>query len=683
MFRLIRLWVVFITLLSGCSLFQSTPKPEITTALPVTPTQRNTATSPGKQVKTATPTTTQESLGYLQRLGGVPCPNSGYTCLNIPVPLDHFGKPGGKSLEVVFGVLPARGERKGLLVSVVGGPGVSGLAMAYAYSRSCPVPIREHFDLVFFDQRGTGLSGGIQCPQATAGWYQSFRNEYDPLAETALIKPAIDFASACVREVDNPELLSFLGSEQAVEDLESFRQAVGDEKIWLYGESYGTQFAQRYASAHPDHLGGLVLDGPQDMTFSVTDSIREQVHGLDEVLAMTLKACDANQRCLADFNRGNQPADATRAYADLAAGLAGADHDFDFPLPTGGREIRSFTAYDLETATSSYLYSESARAIFLRSLAAAARGDLVPMVRILYDALSLDPHFLTPVPDPGFSDASYYAVKCSDTQFFSGTPEERAQQYIQAGSALDAQSVYPPYFHSFFYRDLPCVSWPDSPQGSTDLAPLVASGVPVLVLHSTADPSVTTSSVRGIFQELADGSLVTIQGGSHPAFGWGMPCPDVLVTDFLVEGRAPAVRETTCQGEVIGSYFNLSPVEAAEFTTPLEALIAADIDIHYLPEHYFWDRKSPREVGCSFGGVVSFAPSQDGEIFSFENCAFSEGFVLTGKGSYNISQAVFSMDVSVTGLADGNLVYTRLPGQVTASGSYAGQPIVLKKRFFP
>ena len=41
---------------------------------------------------------------------------------------------------------------------------------------------------------------------------------------------------------------------------------MGDDKFWLYGESYGTRFAQMYAGAHPDHLAGLILDGTIDPT---------------------------------------------------------------------------------------------------------------------------------------------------------------------------------------------------------------------------------------------------------------------------------------------------------------------------------------------------------------------------------------------------------------------------------
>ena len=66
----------------------------------------------------------------------------------------------------------------------------------------------------------------------------------------------------------NPDILPYLGTQQAVEDLERFRQIMQDDKLWLYGESYGTQYAQTYAAAHGDHLAGLILDGTVDLTLS-------------------------------------------------------------------------------------------------------------------------------------------------------------------------------------------------------------------------------------------------------------------------------------------------------------------------------------------------------------------------------------------------------------------------------
>ncbi len=83
-----------------------------------------TATSP-----VARSTTAQ----ILKRLGGQPCPDSEFTCVTLKVPLDHFDSRNRRTIDVVFAVLPATGQRKGMFVVATGGPGVAGLTSKDSY----------------------------------------------------------------------------------------------------------------------------------------------------------------------------------------------------------------------------------------------------------------------------------------------------------------------------------------------------------------------------------------------------------------------------------------------------------------------------------------------------------------------------------------------------------------------
>ena len=141
----------------------------------------------------------QDSIGdVLDRLGGYPCPNSDFTCITLTVPLDHFGRGDSPTIEVVFGILPATGERKGMFVTATGGPGYFGLSYADSYVAAFDPSITEHFDIVFFDQRGEGLSRGYQCQNAAAAYYSTDSNAKTPEQEKALIAAAHTFAEDCV-----------------------------------------------------------------------------------------------------------------------------------------------------------------------------------------------------------------------------------------------------------------------------------------------------------------------------------------------------------------------------------------------------------------------------------------------------------------------------------------------------
>ena len=98
----------------------------------------------------------------LKQLGGHPCPDeSAFTCVTLTMPLDHFNVADTRTIQVTFAVLPATGNRKGMFVTATGGPGTSGIAVADSYTAAFDPSISRRFDIVFFDQRGVALSGGL------------------------------------------------------------------------------------------------------------------------------------------------------------------------------------------------------------------------------------------------------------------------------------------------------------------------------------------------------------------------------------------------------------------------------------------------------------------------------------------------------------------------------------------
>ena len=96
--------------------------------------------------------------------------------MTLSVPRDHT-TAGGPNWDLTFAIQRATGTKLGTFVTVTGGPGYSGLAASESYTDGYDPTIPEHYDMVFFDQRGVGLSHPIQCPSATAVYYA---NTSDP-----------------------------------------------------------------------------------------------------------------------------------------------------------------------------------------------------------------------------------------------------------------------------------------------------------------------------------------------------------------------------------------------------------------------------------------------------------------------------------------------------------------------
>ena len=607
----------------------------------------------------------------LQIPAGEPCPyDSLFTCVTIEVPLDHFNPADTRTIPVVFAILPASDDRKGMFVVVTGGPGTSGVLLADYYSSEYDPSIFEAFDIVFFDQRGMGLSGGLTCPQAAATYYQQDSRGETPVQEAALKQSASTFSADCVNELSNPDLLPYLGTRQAVEDLEYFRQLIGDNKLWLYGESYGTQYAQTYARVHGNHLAGLILDGTVDLTSNGFESYVTNAQAYNDTLVATLSACKDDPFCKKDM-KGN----AIRTYDNLASRLQRRPISFQFPLPRGKFAPREFTFDNLEFVAANQLYSEGDRMIFNRALAAyASNDDIIPLARLLYIDLGLDPQTLEVVPAPSWSDAISYGVVCQDYGFPGNSPGEKAENYLGAGNLVEASI---PRLVSTFYEALPCAYWPNAPSDLTRPDYLRAEGIPTLVLGATVDPATPVRDGINVYQHLADGYLITKKGGPHVIFAWGNECPDALVTDFLVNDIVPDQRETVCEGSVADDYVPIAPRNASAFKIPLEALSSAETEISYLPEYYYWDGFEPTRVGCTYGGVLGFEYNASGSrsLFTLKDCAFTRHFIMTGTGFHIINTDRFVLEVSTSGRWQCILKYVRTGERIKVTGKCNGKPI--------
>ena len=190
-------------------------------------------------------------------------------------------------------------------------------------------------------------------------------------------------------------MLPFLATRQAVEDLEAFRVWLKADKLDLYGESYGTQYVQTYAAAHPAHLHSLLLDGPVDLTLTALEYYDEGADAHDEVLAMTLDRCTHD----ADCRRDVVGRDGLAGYDELAETLRSGPLQYWFVDAAGTLEARSFGLGDLETAAAGYVYGEFDRMLLQRAIAWASRGRLLPLARLAYLSLGQDPDTLAAIPD--------------------------------------------------------------------------------------------------------------------------------------------------------------------------------------------------------------------------------------------------------------------------------------------
>lgn len=606
-----------------------------------------------------------------------PCPDSDFECITLRVPLDQVNTPAqtDETIDVVFGVLPARDEakRRGMFVVAVGGPGGAGLASADSYAASYSDELLDSFDLVFFDQRGIGQSEGFNCPEEVAAYYQTDGRAETPAQEHNMTQAAQTFVERCLKKLPPEAELPFYSTRQAVEDLDAFRDLMGEDKLWLYGESYGTQYAQWYAAAHPDRVAAMVLDGVVDLTLDGPAFLRSSTQAFNDVLVQTLRACNRNAQCRKDAG-----GDAVKAFDTLAAQLKRAPASFKFPLPDGSTVRRELSLSDVESAVSSYLYSEPERMLVQRAVTAAAQGNWVPMTRLFYSALGLDSETLEAGEDPSYSDAAYYAVNCSDYEYYAGTSEARAEQYLRAGDEVDQQV---PHLNSVFYGDLPCAYWPRSEDVARYDAGF-ATLIPTLVLNATADPATPFQQGVDVANRLSNAYAINTQGGAHVTFARGNACPDDIVDDFLINDEMPARTVTQCEGRVADAYVAVAPADARDYKSALDAMIALENEIYNAPEFFNWDLAGDDAIGCDKGGSAAFSIDERNDRlirFEFDHCAFSRGFTFTGKGSFDLDADRWMFQGAASGYQSGTLDYTHDGDDYRLTGTLDGRPVKLTK----
>lgn len=174
-----------------------------------------------------------------------------------PVHEDRAEGAGRKiALEVL--ILPARSDEvePDPIFFLAGGPGVSALMNRGFFMGT---PWREHRDVVFISQRGTGGSMRLDCD--LPGSADDLAGYLEPVFDTEAL-------GDCLRELELEADLRMYSTPIAMDDLNEIRAALGYEQINLVGGSYGTRAALIYMRRHPETVRCAVLNGVAPLKFT-------------------------------------------------------------------------------------------------------------------------------------------------------------------------------------------------------------------------------------------------------------------------------------------------------------------------------------------------------------------------------------------------------------------------------
>lgn len=431
------------------------------------------------------------------------CGGGRLQCATLEVPLD-YDDPDGPQIDLAVAMFPARGPeaRVGVLVTNPGGPGASGINFL---SGGGPFndEINRRFDVVSWDPRGVGRSVPLECGTQIAELFLTTDLAPVDPAAAALAQEAGDAAAAC--EEANGALLGHVGTDDAVNDVEAIRLAVGGEPLTYVGFSYGTRIGLGYAERFPTNLRAMALDGVVDPEHTLAEQMTTTAIGIDRSLAAVLAACTVD--CPID-------GDPVTAFRQLVEQVRTR------PLRTDdGREV---AANAVVLAGMAVTYDDTLNGPFYAAIAEGQQG-LGNLVQQFADGFVGQ-----------FDLASTVAVWCVDLPHPTTVDEVERIATTAARSATVAPGLVSGYIRAFA---LPCLDWPaEAPDA---LEPVQAtSSPPILVIGNTGDNATPYDSAQRISGSLDHGRLLTYHGTGHTTYSKNV-CADTFIDRYLLDLTLP------------------------------------------------------------------------------------------------------------------------------------------------
>lgn len=501
---------------------------------------------------------------------------AGSECGSITVPLD-YDDPDGATTDVALLRMRATdpSRRVGTLLVNPGGPGGSGVQMAamapYAFSPA----LRERFDIVGMDPRGTNFSTAVRCFRDVGEQQAALAGRAVPFpvgdAQTAAyLGSAGALASAC--STTGAPLAGAMSTAQVARDLDVVRRAVGDDRLTFLGFSYGTYLGQVYAGMFPDRVRAIAIDGVLDpVAWSGTDATAgvpvSARLGSGTAAARTL--AEVWRRCAqagAEVCRTAEVGDPQEVADGVAAGLRAEpvvvrDPVTDEVVATvtwaswvsdvlnllyaaqGATDVDRLTwalhwLQQPETPDNVELRTEARVVVIGYGRARAQVAQDLTRTRAA-GAAAFGYHETFPYPN---APEAFAAVLCTDSR-----NPARPDAWVAASATQDAAA--PGFGPAWTWSSAPCATqtWTardeDAWTGPFD----ARTAAPVLVVGNLWDPATAYEGAQAAADLLPGSRLLTSDSWGHTAYGSSM-CVTDAVDDYLVAGTLPA-DGATCTGD--------------------------------------------------------------------------------------------------------------------------------------
>lgn len=451
-------------------------------------------------------------------------------------------KPGSRTITIKFIRFKSTAAKPGHpIVYLAGGPGGSGIGAAMSSRFPLFMSLREHGDVIAYDQRGTNESGpNMLCPE------EYLANPGEPLDRTkagAILAAAVKKCGERLR-ASGVDLGAYNTRENAA-DLEDLRKALGAEKLILWGISYGTHLSIATLRYHPQTVDRVILAG---------------IEGPDD----TYKLPSDQQTLMEDIARlaardGKHP-DLLGAITKLMRELEARPKAVSLTDPRSGQAATFvFGKLDLQQYLADMLFAPDSFAGMVDVIARLEQGD--------WTALGLG---AAPRRFGGSPSAMSVAMDCA-----SGISPARRQRIAEeAKKTLLGDAINMPFPEICAAFDVPDA-------GDEFRAPLV-SNAPALLISGTLDGRTRPRQAEELRMTMPNAQHLVIENAGHSD-------PLFLSTPKILEAMKAFLR-----GEPLRERYLTAP--PAQFLAPRKTATVGDDVLAGYAGKYRIDDKNVRQV---------------------------------------------------------------------------------------